>query len=102
MKPIEVKRRHPAAIVLEALLDGQRFMNEGECYCLSDEFSFGVVRRVRTVDEKGDEIEEDSVFGSLSVQAFINLCFSLPEETVTDLAFQRALTKVKEQRLSGI
>jgi len=96
-KPIELKKRHPAVIVLEALLEGQRLTSEGECYCLSEEYSFGVVRRV-VEDYEKDPDGRETVFGSLSVQAFIHLCLSLPEETVIGLSFQSAVTKARTGR----
>lgn len=93
-KPVELKKRHPAAIILNIILEGQSVLIKGEEWSYQDGV-FGL-RRERWVDGVR---QEDILLGvDMSVGDFIRWCEKLPEETIIQAVFSSVVAKERIRR----
>lgn len=91
---VEVKRRHPAAVILDIVLGGQSAVIQGEEWSYQDGV-FGV-RRQRWVDGVR---QEDILLGvDMTVRQFILWCERLPEETIIQAVFSSVVAKERIRR----
>lgn len=93
-KPVEVKKRHPAALILNIILEGQSVLINGEEWSYQDGV-FGL-RRQRWVDD----VRQDDILLSIdmTVGQFIQWCERLPEETVIQAVFSSVVSKERIKR----
>lgn len=94
--PIVVKKKHPASIVLNILLDGHPVQMEGDEWIYEDGV-FGVVRDafdLVTGKKDGSYI----LTPGISVSAFIKMCERLPEQDVIAAVFSHVVTKENRKK----
>lgn len=94
-KKVEVKRRHPALILLGIALQGHPVKVGGEEWTYADGV-FGVVRKAFDGEGKEDGIY---IYGvDLSVQAWIKMCEKVPEEEIVAAIGSYILTENNRKR----
>lgn len=93
-KAVEVKKRHPAAIILNIILGGEAAVINGEEWRYQDGV-FGIRR------EKWEDgvRQEDILLGvDMTVADFIKWCEKLPEETIIQAVFASVIAKERIRR----
>lgn len=95
MPDVELKKKHPAKIILGILLEGHSVVVDGEEYLWTDGV-FGVRRQ----SYKDDVRQDDVVIGvDMTVAGFIKWCEGLPEETITKAVFSHVVMLQRRKRL---
>jgi len=95
MPDVEVKKKHPAKIILGILLEGHPILVNGEEYLWTDGV-FGVRRECYRDGVRQDDV----VIGvDMTVAGFIKWCESLPEETITKAIFSHVVASQRKKRL---
>lgn len=86
---VDVKRRHPAAIIFNIILEGQAVLINGEEWRYQDGI-FGIRREKWT-----DGVRQEDILLSIdmTVGDFIKWCEKLPEETIIQAVFASVIGK---------
>lgn len=93
MPDVELKKRHPAKIILGILLEGRSVVVNEEEYLWTDGV-FGVRRQ----SYKDGVRQDDVVIGvDMTVAGFIKWCENLPEETITRAIFAHVVMLQKRR-----
>lgn len=90
MPNVEIKRRHPALILLNILLDGHPVMMEGDEWRYEDG-AFGVVRDA--FDSAGKKTDTYLLGVEYTLIGFIKLCERQSEETIQAAVFSHVVTQ---------
>lgn len=97
MPKVELKRRHPAMILLDILLDGHPVRMEGDEWMIQDG-RLGVVRD--SFDGSGKKQETYLLHVDYELSAFIKLCERQTEATIQAAIFSHVVTKHNRKELS--
>ena len=93
-KAFPLKKRHPAAIILNIILSGQAAVINGEEWMYQDGV-FGIRRE----KWQNDVRQEDILLGvDMSVSDFIKWCEKLPEKTIIQAVFSSVMAKERIRR----
>lgn len=92
--PKETAKRHPALIILSALLDGHGVSIKGEEWWYQDGI-FGL-RRQRW--ENGVRQDDVLIEVEMTVGGFIRWCEKLPPETISQVVFSTVVAKERVRR----
>jgi len=93
----DAKRKHPALIVLRALLEGNAVVADGEEYRYDEKGVFGVVRK-RFICGTGVEAEPVVLGIEMTVEQFVKWCETLPEEVVIQTVFGTVMRQGRKVR----
>lgn len=95
-----LNKRHPALIVLQALLDGYPVPIEGEEYWMDEETREVVIRRESENTQTGEK-REVFLRIDMNVGAFFKMCERLPEKAVIEIAGNKVLNDLRRGKLRG-
>jgi hypothetical protein len=96
-KKVEIKRRHPALILLNILLDGHPVKMEDDEWMIQDG-KLGVVRD--SFDASGKKQDTYLLHVDYDLSHFIKLCERQTEETIQAAVFSHVVTNENRRRLS--
>lgn len=94
-KQLKVNAKHPALIMLQALLRGDPMLHEGEQWYLQD----GVFGPRRVMENSKTGEKREIIIGvDMTLAAFVSWCGKMPEETVLQTVFNSVLAMNKKER----
>lgn len=92
---VEIKKRHPALVILKILLEGNQGVKVNEDEWWYQDGVFGLRRQCF----KGDVRQEDVLIRvDMSVGDFIRWCEKMPEQTVIQAVFASVVAKERIKR----